>query len=440
VSTAVDLIEIADAAGLGVGIGVRIAAGRRAALLARVRVRLERRRLDVQQVVGDLVERGVLAFGQRLQSVEELRLGSLADSVLEQLGLPGRQTHTRQKRLQLGSSRGIHGRLVPAPVPEKRGLVRLRPVYDNRAVPELGFALSSEDFPPNELVQQAALAERSGFAFCTISDHYHPWIDKQGHASFVWSTLGAIAHATTTIRVWTGVTCPMIRIHPAIVAQAAATVATMMPGRFALGVGSGENLNEHVLGDRWPLPDERLEMLGQGGEQTHRGKHYTVDHARVYDLPGEPVEVYVAASQSNAAELAGRIGDGFISTAPDEKIVDAFEAAGGKGKPKLGMIHVAYDEDAQAGLKRAHELWPNTALKGPLGQELATPSDFEAAAEMIEPGDLAETTPHGPDPGPYLELIGRYEDAGFTHVFIHQIGSNQDEFAKFAARELLPKT
>jgi coenzyme F420-dependent glucose-6-phosphate dehydrogenase len=316
-------------------------------------------------------------------------------------------------------------------------------------MPELGFALSSEDHEPRELVRQAALAERSGFTFCTISDHYHPWLDRQGHSGFVWSTLGGIAHATDTIRVWTGVTCPTMRIHPAVVAQAAATVATMMPGRFSLGVGSGENLNEHVLGDRWPLPDERLELLEeavdvmrllwQGGEQTHRGKHYTVDHARVYDLPQEPVEVYVAASQRNAAELAGKIGDGFISTAPDADLVEAFESNGGNGKQKLGMMHVAYDADAAAGLKRAHELWPNTALKGPLGQELATPSDFEAAAEMVEPDDLAESTPHGPDPAPYLDLIRRYEQAGFTHVFIHQIGDNQDEFAEFAARELMPK-
>jgi G6PDH family F420-dependent oxidoreductase len=315
-------------------------------------------------------------------------------------------------------------------------------------VPELGFALSSEDHPPSELVRQAALAERAGFTFCTISDHYHPWIDKQGHSGFVWSTLGGVAQVTESIQVWTGVTCPMIRIHPAIIAQAAATVATMMPGRFFLGVGSGENLNEHVLGDRWPLPDERLEMLEeavevlrllwQGGERTHRGTHYTVDHARVYDLPAEPVDVYVAASQPKAAKLAGRIGDGFICTAPQGELVRAFEGAGGRGKPKLGMIHVAYDVDAAAGLKRAHELWPNTALKGPLGQELATPSDFEAAAGMVEPEDLAESTPHGPDPKPYLELIRKYEQAGFTHVFIHQIGDNQDEFVEFAARELMP--
>jgi coenzyme F420-dependent glucose-6-phosphate dehydrogenase len=315
-------------------------------------------------------------------------------------------------------------------------------------VPELGFALSSEDHEPRELVRQAMLAERSGFTFCTISDHYHPWIDKQGHSSFVWATLGAIAHATENIGVWTGVTCPTIRVHPAIVAQAAATVATMMPGRFRLGVGSGENLNEHVLGDRWPPPDERLEMLEeaiavmrllwQGGEQTHRGKHYTVDHARVYDLPAEPVEIYVAAAKPKAAELAGRVGDGFIATAPEADLVEAFDGAGGKGKPKLGMIHVAYDTDAERGLKRAHELWPNTALQGPLGQELARPADFEAAAELVEPEDLAETTPHGPDPEPYLDLIRKYEDTGFTHVFVHQIGDNQDEFAEFAARELMP--
>ncbi|MFL6034945.1 MAG: TIGR03557 family F420-dependent LLM class oxidoreductase, partial [Gaiellaceae bacterium] len=244
-------------------------------------------------------------------------------------------------------------------------------------MPELGFALSSEDHPPNELVRQAVLAERAGFTFALVSDHYHPWVDAQGHSPFVWSTLGGIAQATEKIRVGTGVTCPMIRIHPAIVAQAVATVAAMMPGRFFLGVGSGENLNEHVTGARWPLPDERLEMmeeaievmrlLWQGGVQTHRGKHYTVDHARVFDLPDDPIDIYVAAAQSKAAELAGRIGDGLISTSPDEDVVEKF----GQDKPKLGMMHVAYDTDKDAALKRAHELWPNTALQGSLGQELA---------------------------------------------------------------------
>jgi coenzyme F420-dependent glucose-6-phosphate dehydrogenase len=254
------------------------------------------------------------------------------------------------------------------------------------------------------------LAESAGFSFCLISDHYHPWITKQGHSPFVWSTLGGIAHATEKIRVGTGVTCPLIRIHPAVVAQAAATVACMMPGRFFLGVGTGENLNEHILGDRWPLPDERLEMLEeavevlrllwQGGEQTHRGKHYTVDHARVFDLPDDDIDVYVAAAQPNAAELAGRT-------------------------------------DEKKALKRARELWPNTALQGPLSQELALPSDFEGAVPMVGEEDVAESVPHGPDPAKYRDLIAKYEKAGFTHVYIHQIGDNQKEFCEWAAQNLL---
>jgi coenzyme F420-dependent glucose-6-phosphate dehydrogenase len=315
-------------------------------------------------------------------------------------------------------------------------------------MPELGFAFSSEDHPPQELVRQAHAAEEAGFTFGLISDHFHPWVDAQGQSPFVWSVIGGIAQVTERFRLGTGVTCPTIRIHPAIVAQAAATSAAMMPGRFFLGVGSGENLNEHVLGARWPLPDERLEMLEeaievmrllwQGGEQTHRGKHYTVDHARIYTLPDEPPDIYIAAAQPKAAELAGRIGDGLISTSPDKEVVDAFDSAGGKGKQRLGMMHCAYDSDAQAGLKRAHEQWPNLALKGPLGQELATPSDFEASAEMVSPEDVAESTPHGPDPEPYLKLIRDYEQAGFSHVYIHQIGENQDEFVAWAARELLP--
>jgi coenzyme F420-dependent glucose-6-phosphate dehydrogenase len=314
---------------------------------------------------------------------------------------------------------------------------------------ELGFALSSEDHPPNELVRQAVLAEQAGFTFALISDHYHPWVDAQGESPFVWATLGGIAQATETLRVGTGVTCPTIRIHPAIVAQAAATVAAMMPGRFFLGVGSGENLNEHVTGARWPLPDERLDLLEEavevlrllweGGEQTHRGRYYTVEHARIYTLPDEPPEVYVAAAARTAARLAGRIGDGLVSTSPDDRVVQAFDDAGGDGKPKIGMLHCAYDTDVRRGLKRATRLWPNLALRGPLGQELARPSDFEAAAAMVEEQDIAERTPHGPDPTRYLEEIRAYEAAGFTHLYIHQIGDNQDEFVEFAAQELMPR-
>lgn len=314
---------------------------------------------------------------------------------------------------------------------------------------ELGYALSSEDHGPEELVRQAVLAEQAGFTFALISDHFHPWVGEQGHSPFVWSTLGGIAQATERIRVGTGVTCPLIRIHPAIVAQAAATVACMMPGRFFLGVGTGENLNEHVTGARWPLPFERLEMLEEavavirklwtGEEITHRGEHYTVPEARLYTCPDEPPDVYVAAAQPQAAELAGRIGDALISTSPDRDVVSRFEEAGGSGKPKVAMIHVAYDEDEEAGHERAHRIWPNLALAGSGGQELPAPRDFESSAENVTVEDVAESTPAGPDPEPYLELIRSYEEAGFTHVYVHQIGDNQQEFADFAARELLPR-
>src|SRR3954462_14431726 len=310
-------------------------------------------------------------------------------------------------------------------------------------MPELGFAFSSEDHPPQELVRQARAAEQAGFTVGLISAHFPPWVSKQGNSPFVWSVIGGIAQVTETFRLGTGVTCPTIRIHPAIVAQAGAPCAGMMPGRFFLGVGTGENLNEHILGDRWPLPDERLELLEeavevmrllwQGGEQTHRGKPYTVDHARVYDIPDGGVDVYVAAAQPKAAELAGRIGDGLISTSPDEDVVKNF----GQDKPKLGMMHVAYDTDKDAALKRAHEQWPNTALQGPLGQELATPSDFESAAPMVSPDDVGENVPHGPDPEKYVEMIQKFEKAGFTHVYIHQIGDNQKEFSQWAAQNLM---
>src|SRR3954454_9824403 len=205
----------------------------------------------------------------------------------------------------------------------------------------IGYALSSEERKPHELVEQARMAESAGFEFALISDHFHPWLDEQGESPFVWSVLGAIAEATERIPFGTGVTCPTTRIHPAIIAQAAATMATLMPGRFFLGVGTGENLNEHILGDRWPSADERLEMLEEavevirelweGGLVEHHGKHYTVDRARLYSIPDEPPPIAVAAAAEGAAELAGRIGDALISTSPNEEIVKTFESAGGKG-------------------------------------------------------------------------------------------------------------
>jgi G6PDH family F420-dependent oxidoreductase len=207
---------------------------------------------------------------------------------------------------------------------------------------ELGYALSSEEHSPGDLVANARAAEEAGFGFGLVSDHIHPWIDAQGHSGFVWSVIGGIAQVTERFRIGTGVTCPLIRIHPAIVAHAAATCACLMPGRFFIGVGTGENLNDYVLGDRWPAPDERLEMLEeaievmrllwQGGYQTHRGKHYTVENARIFDLPDEPIEIAVAAMKPLAAELAGRAGDSFVNVSPDRELVERFEDAGGRGE------------------------------------------------------------------------------------------------------------
>jgi coenzyme F420-dependent glucose-6-phosphate dehydrogenase len=312
---------------------------------------------------------------------------------------------------------------------------------------EIGYSFSSEEHAPRDLVRHAALAEQAGFSWGLISDHIHPWIDAQGHSPFVWAVIGGIAEATESFRIGTGVTCPLIRIHPAIVAHAAATCAVLMPGRFFLGVGTGENLNEHVLGDRWPAPDERLDLLEeavevigllwQGGEQTHRGRFYTVDHARVYDVPDEPPPIYVAAAQPLAAELAGRIGDGLIGVAPDEEVVSRFDAGGGAGKPRYGQMHVCWAEDEAEARRTAYEVWPNAAITGALGQELARPAHFEQAAEMVSEDDVAEAVPCGPDPGPIRERIEEYAEAGFDHVYIHQIGPDQEGFLRFAARELL---
>src|SRR6478672_9548419 len=216
---------------------------------------------------------------------------------------------------------------------------------------EFGYFLSSEEYGPKELVEQAVRAEAAGWRELLISDHFHPWVDAQGHSPFVWSVIGAIAHATERFELGTGVTCPLIRMHPALVAQAAATAAAMMPGRFFLGVGTGENLNEHILGDRWPPHELRLEMLEeavhvirqlwQGGSQSHHGKHYTVENARIYTLPEQLPRIVVAASGPRAAKAAGGFGDGLCSTAPEAEIIKAFDSSGGKG-PRYGQMTVCW--------------------------------------------------------------------------------------------------
>jgi G6PDH family F420-dependent oxidoreductase len=310
---------------------------------------------------------------------------------------------------------------------------------------EIGYAIACEEQRPLDIVDHARAAEAAGMSFALISDHFHPWTDSQGQSPFVWSVIGAIATTTERLRLGTGVTCPLIRIHPAVVAQAAATSAAMMPGRFFLGVGTGENLNEHVTGARWPAPDERLEMLEeaillmrqlwQGGYQTFRGKHYTADHARLYTLPDEPIAVAVAAAKPKAAELAGRLGDGLVSVAPDSTIVERYRTAGGDG-PCYGQLTVCWGEDGTTARRTALEVWPNAGAPGQLSQELPLPSDFEAVAELVTEELIAEQIVLGPDPEPYRARIREFADAGFDHVAIHQVGSDQQGFLRFFEREL----
>ncbi len=312
----------------------------------------------------------------------------------------------------------------------------------------IGYALSSEEHTAPDLVRYAKGAEDAGFSFALISDHFHPWIDRQGQSPFVWSTLGAIAHATERLIVGTGVTCPTIRTHPAIIAQAAATMGQLMPGRFFLGVGSGENLNEHVIGEYWPTTEVRQEMLDEAievmrllweGELTsHRGDYYVVEQARIYSLPDHPVPIMVAAGGPSAAALAARSGDGLIATSPSEETVQTYRDEGGDG-PRIGSLTLCWAETEAAARKTALEWWPNAAIGGNLGQELRLPSEFEAAAQLVREEDVAEIVPCGPDPGPVLEALEDYINAGFDHIFMHQVGPDQEGFFRFYERELASK-
>ena len=314
---------------------------------------------------------------------------------------------------------------------------------------EIGYALSSEEHAPNDLVKNARRAEEAGFTFALISDHFHPWVDSQGHSPFVWSVIGAIAHATERLRLGTGVTCPLIRIHPAIIAQAAATAAAMMPGRFFLGVGTGENLNEHILGDRWPPHDVRGEMLKeaievirllwQGGQQSYHGAYYTVENARIYTLPDQPPPIMVAAAGPKAAEVAGQIGDGLIGTSPEAEVVQSFEKAGGARKPRYGQVTVCWAQDEAAARRTAYEIWPNAANEGELSQELPAPAHFEQVAKMVTEDQVAKTVICGPDPQHHIGAIRKYVDAGYDHVYVHQVGHDQEGFLRFYQQHVLPE-
>jgi G6PDH family F420-dependent oxidoreductase len=308
-----------------------------------------------------------------------------------------------------------------------------------------GYFLSCEEFGPKDLVAQAKMAEQAGFTALQISDHFHPWNDEQGQSPFVWSVIGAISEATR-LPVTTAVTCPTVRIHPAVIAHAAATAAVQLEGRFVLGVGTGEALNEHVLGDHWPPADVRMEMLEEaveviralhrGGDVSYRGRHYVVENARIYTLPPEPVPIYVSGLGPKAARLAGRIGDGFVCTKPSADLVNEFRESGGGERPAQAGLKFCYAPTVQEGRDTVHRLWPNAGLPGELSQVLPTPRHFEQASQLVKPDMLP--MPCGPDSSGYVDAVQSYVEAGFDEVYVTQIGPRQAEFFRFWQREIQP--
>jgi G6PDH family F420-dependent oxidoreductase len=311
----------------------------------------------------------------------------------------------------------------------------------------LGYALSSEEHPARRLVDIAAQAEQVGLRKLWISDHFHPWVDAQGQSPFVWSVIGGIAYATSQTEVYTAVTCPTVRLHPAVVAQAAATSAVLLEGRFGLGLGSGEALNEHVFGDAWPSADTRLEMLEEAVEVIrrlwtgevvdHDGPHYTVENARLYTLPEQPPGIWVSGFGPKATRLAARTATGgYVNTSPDPELLRLYRDSGGTGTAQASL-KVCWASDADAALDTVLRIWPNSGLPGELAQVLPTPEHFMQAAQLVTREHVAGT-PHGPDPAPYLEKIRAFADAGYDELYLQQIGPDQEGFFRFYERELLP--
>ncbi|MEU6096332.1 LLM class F420-dependent oxidoreductase [Streptomyces sp. NPDC047079] len=313
---------------------------------------------------------------------------------------------------------------------------------------EFGYFLSCEEFGPADLIEQARMAEQAGFQALWISDHYHPWNDAQGQSPFVWSVIGAISEAVS-LPLETAVTCPTFRMHPAVVAQAAATSAVMTGGRFRLGVGTGEALNEHILGDRWPPTSVRLEMLEEaiqvirrlftGEEVTHHGTHYTVENARLYTVPEEPVPIDISGFGPAATSLAARIGDGYITMMPKESMVARFRKGGGGAKPVSGGTKVCYGTDRDEAVRTVRRLWANELLPGEMGQVLPTPKHFEQLQPLITEGMVRENRVCGDDVDEHVAALSAFVDAGFDRVYVNQIGPDQRGFFDFYRTKVLPQ-
>lgn len=309
-----------------------------------------------------------------------------------------------------------------------------------------GLTLSAEEHAPRDLVHIATLADDAGFDFVSISDHYHPWLDAQGHSPFVWAVLGAIGERVSC-EVAVGVTCPIMRVHPAVLAQAAATTALLHGGRFVWGVGTGEALNEHILAQRWPPAPRRLEMLAEsielirelwrGESTTWRGEFFEVENARIYDPPDPAPPIIVSAFGPQAAGVAAAYGDGLWTSGTDEETIGEWRASGGSG-PVYAQLRVCWAPSAEDALATVARRWPVAGVEGQLSQDLPTPMHFEQAVQMVERRTLAELVPCGPDPEPVIERATAMLEAGVDHLYFHQVGADQQGFCRFWREQLAP--
>ena len=319
-----------------------------------------------------------------------------------------------------------------------------------------GYTLMTEQSSPRDLVRYAVAAERAGFDFEVSSDHYSPWLTEQGHAPYAWSVLGAVAHATERVELMTYVTCPTIRYHPAVVAQKAATIALLSEGRFTLGLGSGENLNEHTVGQGWPAVETRLELLEEaidiigalfeGELVTYRGEHYAVDGARLWDLPEEPPRIGVAVSGEKSISRFAPLADDLMTTEPDAEIiaqwnaVEGAERIGPDGARAIGQIPICWDPDEQRAIDRAHEQFRWFGGGWAVNADLPTTAGFAAASQFVTPEDVADSIPCGPDLDAIVESVSDFWEAGFTDICVVQVGDEgQDRFLAEAAEPLLER-
>ncbi len=313
-----------------------------------------------------------------------------------------------------------------------------------------GYTLMTEQSGPRQLVDYAVAAEEAGFDFEVSSDHYSPWLMSQGHAPYAWTVLGAVAQATSRVELATYVTCPIIRYHPAVVAQKAATLQLLSEGRFLLGLGSGENLNEHITGEGWPPVAQRQDMLVEaatvirelfsGELVTWEGDYFRVDSARLWDAPDGGVPIGIAVSGEKSISRFAPLADHLIAVEPDDEVIKAWDQEKGGSSRKIGQIPICWDPDEERAIERAHQQFRWFGGGWAVNADLPTPAGFEGASQFVRPEDVAEQIPCGPDLDKIVEAAQPFQQAGFTDLAFVQVGDEgQSAFLEQAAKRLLEK-